>query len=62
MIVDEAFANIDSILDDMRLTHRHIRSSFRFEMAQAAKNPDNIYNRQPHERIFRGTFNVKELT
>ena len=43
MIVDEAFSNIELILNDMKISHQRIRSMFRFSMAQAAKNSHNIY-------------------
>ena len=47
MIVDEAFSNIELILNDMKINHQRIRSIFRFSMAQAAKNPHTIPDHHP---------------
>ena len=43
MIVDDALSNIELILTDLKINHQRIRSTFRFTMAQAAKNPDSLY-------------------
>ena len=34
--------NIESIINDMKLEHQRIRSSFKFSMSQIAKNPNHF--------------------